>query len=230
MTNEGWIKLYRKISHSPMYKALNSKQRDVMIQCLILANHKQREWQWGADVFECQPGQFITSINSLQERCAKDVSIQNIRKALEILEKWQFLTDKSTNTGRLITICNWDIYQGVDFEEQQSNQQTANKQLTPNKNVKNVKEEYDRYILSTKDEKYHAFVEFLFGDNELNHPLKACLSLDDQITPERFKTLMGRYPKETIKAKIMAMENKKDLLKNYTGFYWTLNIWCKGND
>ena len=49
-----------------------------------------------------------------------------------------FLTNKSTNKNRLITIANWELYQ-VGKKNQQTNQQATNKQLTTNKNVKNDK-------------------------------------------------------------------------------------------
>jgi len=146
MQNNGWVKLYRKLLESNMYKNLNAVQRDVMINCLLLANHQPNEWEWKGKIFECQPGQFITSLSSLKTKCAKDVTIQNIRTAIDKLEKWNFLTNESTKTGRLITIVNWDKYQHLENEinkatnkQLTNNQQTANKQLTINKNVKNVK-------------------------------------------------------------------------------------------
>ena len=128
-----------------MYKNLNSVQRDVMINCLLLANHKSNKWEWQGEIFECDPGQFITSLSSLKEKCAKDVSTQNIRTAIDKLEKWDFLTNKSTKTGRLITICNWSKYQADENETNKAtnnqltkHQQSTNKALTTNKNVKNV--------------------------------------------------------------------------------------------
>ena len=143
--SKGWIKLHRKMQNSDMYKNLNSVQRDVMINCLLLANHKSNKWEWQGEIFECDPGQFITSLSSLKEKCAKDVSIQNIRTAIDKLEKWDFLTNKSTKTGRLITICNWSKYQADENETNKAtnnqltkHQQSTNKALTTNKNVKNV--------------------------------------------------------------------------------------------
>lgn len=119
-----------------MYKKLNSKQRDVMITILLMANHKENQWEYKGEIFTVKPGQFVTSLDGIKEECADDVSIQNIRTALLKLEKWGFLTNKSTKTGRLITVVNWGVYQSCS-EDQQTEEQTSNKELTPNKNVNN---------------------------------------------------------------------------------------------
>lgn len=152
----GWIKLHRKIQNSKMYIALTSKQRDVLIQILLLANHEENDWEWGAELYSCKPGQFITSLESLCQKCAKDVKLQSVRTALLKLEKWHFLTNISTKNGRLITVLNWETYQqeqdninnGINKEPTKS-QQRANKELTTNKNIKNIKnvkneEEYNK--------------------------------------------------------------------------------------
>ena len=129
-----------------MYKALNSKQRDVMMQCLLLANHDENEWEWGAEIYRCRSGQFITSLESLSRKCASDVKVQSVRTSLLKLEKWGFLTNESTKTGRLITICKWETYQSEILDTNKGtnkgltkSQQRANKELTTNKNVKNDK-------------------------------------------------------------------------------------------
>ncbi len=134
----GWIKLHRKLLNSDMYRSLNSTQRDVMIQVLLSANHKTNQWEWKGKLFKCKPGQFITSLKTLKNKCASNVTIQNIRTALIKLKTWQFLTNESTKTGRLITVLNWVAYQDIHEEDQQSNQQTTNKQLTTNKNDKEL--------------------------------------------------------------------------------------------
>lgn len=155
-TSNGYIKLWRKLMDSYMYRQLNSKQRDVMMQCLMLANHEERQWEWKNRIFTARPGQFVTSLDYLKEKCSPDVSIQNIRTAIHKLEKWGFLTNESTKTGRLITIVKWDFYQSKDKQltnKLTNNQQTANKQLTTNKNVKNDKE----YSIASIDARKQAF-------------------------------------------------------------------------
>ena len=155
----GWIKLHRKLQDSDMYRNMTSKQRDVLIQCLLHANHEPHSWEWGSEIFKCNPGQFVTSIEKLCSRCANDVSIRNTRTALLKLEKWHFLTNTSTKTGRLITICNWDSYQEPELQTDKhidkqvtNSRQTADKPLTTNKNDKELKEER-KYIKEIDDSK-----------------------------------------------------------------------------
>lgn len=149
----GWIKLHRKLTKSNMYKSLNSKQRDVMFACLLSANYYDNEWEFEGKIYKCEAGQFISSLDSISKLCANDVKVQSVRTALLKLEKWGFLTNKSTKTGRLITICNWDSYQSEEFYTNKDNnkastkhQQSSNKELTTNKELKNIKEEKEEII------------------------------------------------------------------------------------
>ncbi len=144
----GYFKLYRKLLKDDMYKALNSKQRDVFFVCLMLANYTTNKWEFNGKIFECQPGQFITSLSSLEKNCANDVKTKSVRTALLKLEKWGFLTNESTKTGRLITICNWDIYQSDEDDEDKDigkevakRWQRGGKEVATNNKVKKVKKE-----------------------------------------------------------------------------------------
>lgn len=180
----GWIKLYRKTLKSDMYKSLNSKQRDVMMTLLMMVNHKEKEWEWNGQIFKTKPGQVVTSIAKIKENCASDVSLQSVRTALLKLEKWGFLTNESTKTGRLITIVNWGVYQdGEDQTNKENNkeltkhQQRTNKELTTNKNDKNdknVKNDKEEVVVAA-DNPFRFFEENGFGTlspflvDEINH-------------------------------------------------------------
>jgi hypothetical protein len=138
----GYIKSWRKVLSSNMYQSLTASQRDVFWTVLHLANHEDNEWEWQGTIYKCKPGQFISSLSSISKLCAADTTTQNIRTALDKLKKWQFLTNLSTKSGRLITIVNWSTYQDEKEEPNKKltkNQQRANKELTTNKNVKNDK-------------------------------------------------------------------------------------------
>lgn len=137
--SDGYIKAYRKTLKSDMYQVLTASQRDVFWACLLLANHKPKQWEWNGEVYMCKPGEFITSLASLKKNCASDTSIKNIRTALDKLEKWDFLAIKATKSGRLISIKNWDIYQMQENEtgKDTGKEPAKNRQLT--RMIKNVK-------------------------------------------------------------------------------------------
>lgn len=147
---QGWVKLHRILLKKPIWQCSLPKQKCVLIAIMLMANHDKKEWIWKGEKYICQPGQFITSLESLSE--ASGVSVQSVRTALDNFQKkFDFLTSESTNKNRLITIVNWELYQ-IDDENQQANQQATNKRLTTNKNDKNNKnniyaDEFEKFYL-----------------------------------------------------------------------------------
>ena len=155
MVNGGWVKLYRELKSKSIWQLSSPQQKVVLITILLLANHEENKWEWKGEQFVCKPGQLITSLNSLVRECGEGVTIQNVRTALDRFEKLGFLTNISTKTGRLITIVNWEKYQGKDFvdnkgsnKEVTKSQQRPNKDLTTNKNDKEYKN--DKEIKNNK--------------------------------------------------------------------------------
>lgn len=180
----GWIKLHRCLIDKAIWKCSTPEQKTILITLLMMANHKENEWEWNGEKYMVQPGQFITSLNSIAEKSGPGISIQNVRTALSKFEKYEFLTSKSTNKNRLITIVNWSSYQSKDDEltsNLTSNQQAVNKQLTTNKNDKNDKE--DIYILSDEENRFLEILELVD-----NYPL------DRKKDLEMYKSLGDKYP------------------------------------
>lgn len=144
----GWIKLYRTLLNSPLWQNSTAEQKVILITLLLMANHAERKWEWQGKPYTCRPGQMITSLNSIQENCGRHISLQKIRTALKRFENMGFLNKQSNKQNTLITICNWELYQNrEEFDNTADNNhitnisQTDNKQITPNKNDKNVKNE-----------------------------------------------------------------------------------------
>lgn len=54
----------------------------------------------------------VTSIAKIKANCGEDISEGAVRCALNKLEKYGFITNTATKTGRLITVVNWGKYQG----------------------------------------------------------------------------------------------------------------------
>jgi len=135
MPKNGFIKLHRTLLDWEWYQDTNVKT--VFLHLLLRANHKAQKWQ-GIVVGK---GQLIAGRITLAEELG--ISEQNIRTALSKLKSTNELTIKSTNRFSLITIVNWDVYQGSSTSKSTiqltNNQPATNQQLTTNKNDKNVK-------------------------------------------------------------------------------------------
>jgi len=192
--NDGWIKLWRKLLKSDMWQNLTSAQRDVAITLLLMVNHEPKKWEWNGEIYECKSGQCITSLKSIKKNCGKGISIQNIRTSLLKLEKWGFLTNESTKSGRLITITNWELYQSDDkklTKKLTKSQQRTNKELTTNKNDKNDKKN-NIYI----DIFSHWNSQNIVKHKKLTTNMKQTINarLED-FTPEEIKQAISNYAK-----------------------------------
>jgi len=137
MKEKGWISLHRELLEKPIWFNSTPEQRSVLIAILLMVNHEPGEWEWCGEKFTVTPGQTVTSIDSIRKAAGKGISIQNVRSSLQRFEKLQFLTNRSTKMGRLITITNWGGYQAKDAPTQHRDQQRPNKGPTSNNNDNN---------------------------------------------------------------------------------------------
>lgn len=156
-TSKGWICLYRDLLDDPIWLCSTNEQKVILVTLLLMANHDSNQWEWNGKKFEVQAGQFITSLPSIAKRAGKGITIQNVRTALKRFEKLEFLTDKSTAQGRLITIVNWGKYQSIDSDTNRltnvdltDHQQTPNRPLTANNNDNNDNNDNKMIDISSK--------------------------------------------------------------------------------
>jgi len=138
--------LHRQLFNKPIWLNSSPQQKVVLIAILSRANYKENSWDWDGKKFSVKPGQFVTSLKSIKERCGDGVSIRNIRTALKRFENMEFLTSKVTNRGRIITILNWNKYQQRENQSDKASdkqvtspRQAPDKPLTTNKKVKKEK-------------------------------------------------------------------------------------------
>ena len=120
---DGWIKLHRKILEWEWYNDNNTKI--VFLHLLLTANHKEKKWQ-GITI---KRGQKLTSLQHLAEET--NLSMQQVRTALDKLKLTNEITTKSTNKNTLITIEKYSNYQDKDEENNKQddirrNNRTAN--------------------------------------------------------------------------------------------------------
>lgn len=111
---DNWIKLHRELIKKPIWLKSTPQQKTILITLLSMVNWKLNGWEWKGKKYKCNPGQMITSLNSIKKACGTGISIRNIRTALVRFEKLVFLTNQTTkhyDEGTLITISNWNKYQ-----------------------------------------------------------------------------------------------------------------------
>ena len=129
---QGWIKMHRKIMEWEWYTDPNTAR--LFLHLILSANHKAGSYK-GIDI---DRGQLITGRNKLSERTG--ISVRSIRTCLSRLEDTGEISIKPTNKYSLITICNYETYQGdIPLSDQHltNKRPSSDQQATTNKNVKN---------------------------------------------------------------------------------------------
>ena len=188
---DGWVCLHRELLEKPIWANSSPEHRCVLVALLVMANHEPRQWEWQGKKFMVQRGQLVTSLESLAQKAGPGVSIQNVRTALARFEKLDFLTNQSTNTGRLITICNYSKYQDTksqpnkaDNKDLTKTQQRPNKDLTTNNNDNNDNNE-------TKRERARPFPPDFAVTEDMRHWFSGKgYTVDIEASTERWKNAM----------------------------------------
>lgn len=99
-----WIKTYKKLIEWEWYK--DSSTVHLFIHLIIKAEYKESNWRG----IVIERGQLVTSRRILSSQTG--ISEQSIRTCLERLQSTHEITIKSTHRNSIITICNYDKYQG----------------------------------------------------------------------------------------------------------------------
>lgn len=116
MAKQGYIKLYRQISETAIW--IDSDKIRLWLWCLFKCNFKESECLIGNQVIKLSKGQFVTGRKSLELEFNKGVdkekvvSGKTLYRWLEIFEKMKMLSIKKTNKYSIITVLNWNSYQG----------------------------------------------------------------------------------------------------------------------
>lgn len=135
----GYFLVPRFIFGHPIWLNSTPEQKTIFMVLLNEANFVDNTWEFSGRLFNVKRGQMITSLDSLASKCGKGISVQNVRTALKRFEKLGIITNESTNTGRLITICYYDEWQNPNsYGNKATNNaitmtpQADNSEVTPN--------------------------------------------------------------------------------------------------
>ena len=220
MKNKGWVKLWREqfnswVSEKPFCDGY------AWSYLYGQANHKEGMVNFRNEYIKVERGQLLTSKLKLQEKFGW--TRRHVENFLKALENDEMVTYRMTNRYIVITVINYEKYQGsgeqndIQNDKQMTNRlQIGLKRGTTNKNVKNVNNE----------KKKKGNISFNFNKKEFIN-----------LTKERMEEFDKKYPGvdvdeeiEKIESWLMAEKEKKDkgeknkLPKDYNRF---INNWLK---
>ncbi|WP_024748161.1 conserved phage C-terminal domain-containing protein [Levilactobacillus namurensis] len=165
MSDQGWIKLYRKIQSSFVWT--NSDQLKLWLLILMKANHSQNKFLFNGQEIVLNSGQLVTGRAALTlemnqgVQSGQQVNSTSVWRWLKKFESEQMLDIKSTSKYSVVTVLNWGEYQ--QSEHQVNINRTSNEhQVDTNKNDKN-KEKKDTSSKPTID--YQKIVDYLNAES-----------------------------------------------------------------
>lgn len=140
--NQGYIKLYRKVTGSFVWT--NSNMLKLWILCLTKASHKESRFIFNGQEIAVSSGQFVTGRAVIEkefnEGVPRDQQVvgRTLWRWLKRFENEQMLSIKSTTKYSVISIKNWNEYQGSD-QQVSSGRPSTVQQVSTYKNEKNDK-------------------------------------------------------------------------------------------
>ena len=198
--NKGFISLHRKILDWEWYK--NTNVFRVFLHLLIKANHQDQKWQG----IEVKRGQRITSYENISTEIG-DLSVHQVRTALNKLKLTGEVTSQSTSKYTVITITNYIDYQGNDNQRNSqvtSRRQADDKQVATNNNENNENNENKgTHTLSNWKGEYGE--KYIEAFNKL-------FNSKFRLTPDRIKKLKLRfqtYDSEEISTALINLSKSK---------------------
>lgn len=131
----GYIKLYRSIKNHWLWKENRKKTPfEAWVDLMIRACHSDLKEPVGVDFIQVKRGQVLTSQLQLSKEWMW--SRKMVTRFLKSLEKDGMIAVECTTKWSMITICNYDSYQGFGTtkEQQKNNRGTTEEQQVPTYN------------------------------------------------------------------------------------------------
>jgi hypothetical protein len=144
--NNGFIKLFRCIEDSFFWN--DSQAVHLWIQLLLSANHRDKEMLLSGEKVIIKSGHFVCSRNTLSLKTG--INESKVHRILKVFESEQMIEQQMNSKYRMISISNWNKYQGSEqvSEQQMNSRRTADEQqMNTNNNDKNDKNDKNK----TKD-------------------------------------------------------------------------------
>lgn len=147
MSDNGWIKLHRKIKDNWIW---NDPEKCVAwLDILLSVNHKDKQIVFNGHPITIHAGQRLTSLSKLASEWGW--TRNRVDRFLRTLTETNMITANRTPNGTLLTVINWGFYQGQRDSRRDSRRDTseATYEATNGTPVKHKQE----YIKNDKNDK-----------------------------------------------------------------------------
>ena len=231
---EGFILYHRSSIKHP----LRSKPAvwSYWIHCLESAAWVDHKVWWNNQEYLLERGSFISS--STRDQIQLGLSRQELRTAQKHLERCEMITIEPTNSGTLIRVCNYSVYQNPNGKaNQQTNHQSTSDQPTANqrptsdqpqhKERNKIKERKKGKKITTAEPKYSdAFEAFWKAYPKKENKAEAWELYQDILTSEWYepeKKLLEfatQYAKEFKGNRKQYAQKAKYILRNAEWYNW----------
>lgn len=217
---EGWIKVHRKLLEWEWFG--DSNVVHIFLYLLLTANQDDKRWQG----IEISRGQLITSINTIAK--VTNLSLQQVRTALNKLEKSGEINKESNRLYTLLTVCNYEYYQG-DVEDDNKANNIPSESPEPEfveteeyfpveEVVSNQKSEevtlFPQEEIKEKKDKTMLFKNSIYSDKEL---------LASKLDPVEFKDIDFTYYYNAV----FDWSELKSVKRSNNGWVATIRTWIR---
>lgn len=159
MKNKGWVKLWRDQFNNWVSERKPWCDGYAWSYLYAQANHKGGTVNFRNEYIPIERGEFLTSKLQLQKKFGW--TYRHVENFLKALENDKMVRNRTTNRYILITIINYEKYQGKDDKNDEQNEEQIRNRLgtglergNTNKNVKNVKNKKKKISFDFKNKTF----------------------------------------------------------------------------
>jgi hypothetical protein len=220
---EGAILLSRHLIDSEVFAS--EKLLKIWIWILIKANHKKRTVPirigGGQSVVTIGRGEMLFGRLAAENELFIDGS--TIYKCIKKLEALGNIVIKSSSHYSVITICNYDRYQDINYYKVAAKKQPRNNTVTTREQHGNTlnNDNNDNNVLAEIKNIWN-------GNSEFDYIAKffpKLFLLKEPLLPEQHKRLVAKYGRDSIFKVYAKMQNNRRLIQNNESAYLTSETW-----
>jgi hypothetical protein len=230
-TADGFIKLDRGLLNWEYWE--DDAMVKTWVALLILANHEDRVWN-GITI---RRGQLVTSLGKLEKLLAHKKG--TIRSTIARMKRAQQITQESTQRYTIITVCNYERYQGVNsYTAHNTAHNDAHKNRTKSGTKTAQKRALNKNISgsilysSPNGSEYNTLPQGVSGDflkfqEWIETHAAEVAKMQQPFTEAQYQDIQQNFDPREVADVLEDMSNTANLLKKYKSAYKTCKSWLK---